>query len=95
MSLQRNECFLIMISGLGLVYLQYSYKYTLLNPVQLDLCGNAFISISTLECIFCSSQNGLFFFLNVSTVSGLRNHWDDMAPLWRERDLSRGARLLS
>lgn len=36
-----------------------------------------------------------FAFLNVSILSGIRNHLDDMAPLWRERDLSRGAHLLS
>lgn len=62
-TLQRNKCFLIMTAGFELAYLQYSYKYTLLHPAQLDLCGNAFISTQTLECIFCSSQDGWFCFL--------------------------------
>lgn len=95
-TLQRNNWFLIRTAGFRLVDMQYSYKYTLLHPAQLDLCGNAFISTQTLECIFCSSQDGFFFFfLNVSILSGIRNHLDDMAPSWRERDLSRGTRLLS
>lgn len=36
-----------------------------------------------------------FVFLNVSILPGHRNHLDGMAPLWRERDLSRVGRLLS
>lgn len=36
-----------------------------------------------------------FVFLNVPILSGIRNHLADMASLWRERDLSRGHRLLS
>lgn len=45
--------------------------------------------------LFFSRWMFFFFFLNVSILSGIRNHLDDMAPSWRERDLSRGTRLLS
>lgn len=75
--------------------MQYSNKNTSLHPDQFDLCGNAFISTTTIKCIFVPLKMDDFVFLNVSILPGLRNHLDGMAPLCRERDLSRVGRLLS
>lgn len=36
-----------------------------------------------------------FVYLNIFIFFGIRNHLDEIAPLWRERDLSNGTRLLS
>lgn len=78
-TLQRNNWFLIRTAGFRLVDMQYSYKYTLLHPAQLDLCGNAFISTQTLECIFCSSQDGCFFFFFLKC---LHSFWHQESLGW-------------
>lgn len=36
-----------------------------------------------------------FVYLNIFIFFGIRIHLDETAPLWRERDLSKGTRLLS
>jgi hypothetical protein len=36
-----------------------------------------------------------FVYFNIFIFFGIRNHLDETAPLWRERDLSKGTRLLS
>ena len=36
-----------------------------------------------------------FVYLNIFLFFGIRNHLDEIPPLWRDRDLSKGTRLLS